>query len=179
MFLRRHVWLLGVWRSGLRLRAPAVGVMDALVIPADPKEPVRVIDLHAGDDEVGNLQREVGGVFDVVAHRECDFWINDEGRINDSPVYVRASHWVLRESAMAKEGRVWEGAILYGDCVVTGPPLGGEATEIDPALVGYFKGLELSKDAVADWDVRNVRWRVTEWPDIDRNRGDDGYGLGF
>ena len=113
MFLRRHVWLLGVWRSGLRLRAPAVGVMDALVIPADPKEPVRVIDLHAGDDEVGNLQREVGGVFDVVAHRECDFWINDEGRINDSPVNVRASHWVLRESAMAKEGRVWEGAILY------------------------------------------------------------------
>ena len=149
------------------------------LIPADPKEPVRVIDLHAGDDEVGNLQREVGGVFDVVAHRECDFWINDEGRINDSPVNVRASHWVLRESAMAKEGRVWEGAILYGDCVVTGPPLGGEATEIDPALVGYFKGLELSKDAVADWDVRNVQWRVTEWPDIDRNRGDDGYGLGF
>ena len=67
-----------------------------------------MIDLHAGDDEVRNLQSEVGGVFDVVAHRECDLWINDEGRINGSPVNVRVSHWVLNASEKAKEGRVGE-----------------------------------------------------------------------
>lgn len=45
----------------------------------------------------------------------------------------------------------------------------------------YFKGLEVSKDAVADWDVRNVQWRVTEWDwDLERNHDDDGgYGLGL
>jgi hypothetical protein len=151
--------------------------MDALVIPADPKEPVRVIDLHAGEDEVGNLQREVGGVFDVVAHWKCDFWINDEGRINDSPVNVRASHWVLRESAMAKEGRVWEGAVIFGNCVVTGAaePM-GEATAVDPRLVDYFSSLHLDPNAVADWTVRNVEWRVTDW---DQGQGRDDPGLGW
>lgn len=151
MFLRRHVWLLGVWRSGLRLRAPAVGVMDALVIPADPKEPVRVIDLHAGDDEVGNLQREVGGVFDVVAHRECDFWINDEGRISDSPVNVRASHWVLRESAMAKEGRVWEGAVLYGE-TASSPGRLSEARR--------RRSMRPSWSISRAWKCRRMPWRI-------------------
>lgn len=78
--------------------------MDALVVRADPQQPVRVIDLHAGGDEVKNLQKEVGGVFDIVGHKECDLVINDEGRINGSPVNVRVSHWVLNDSAMAKEG---------------------------------------------------------------------------
>jgi hypothetical protein len=77
--------------------------MDALVVPADPQEPVRVIDLEAGGDQVKNMQREVGGVFDIVAHRECDLVINDEGRINGSPVNVRISHFVLNDSTMAKE----------------------------------------------------------------------------
>jgi hypothetical protein len=44
--------------------------------------------------------------------------------------------------------------------------------------VGYFISLELSPNTVADWDVRNVDWRVTTW-DLDRDRGDDGYGLGL
>ena len=85
---------------------------------------------------------------------------------------------------MAKEGRAWEGAVIYGDVVITGPPEYGEA-EVDPAMVDYFSSLELSPNAVADWDVRNVEWKVTSWdldrpnldrPDLDR---DDGYGLGF
>jgi hypothetical protein len=49
-----------------------------------------MIDLDAGGDQVKNLQKEVGGVFDIVGHRECDLVINDEGRINASPVNVRA-----------------------------------------------------------------------------------------
>jgi hypothetical protein len=60
--------------------------MNALVIPADPQEPVRMIDLDAGSDQVKNLQKEVGGVLDIVGHMECDLVINDEGRINGSPV---------------------------------------------------------------------------------------------
>jgi hypothetical protein len=79
---------------------------------------------------------------------------------------------------MAKEGRAWEGAVIYGDVVITGPPQYGYATEVDPALVDYFGSLQLSPNAVADWDVRNVDWRVTSW-EFDRDRGDDGYGLGL
>ena len=51
---------------------------------------------------------------------------------------------------MAKEGRAWEGAVIYGDVVITGPPQYGEATEVDPAMVDYFSSLELSPNAVAD-----------------------------
>jgi Domain of unknown function (DUF3846) len=152
--------------------------MDALAVPADPQQPVRVIDLDAGGDQVKNLQKEVGGVFDIVGHRECDLVINDEGRINGSPVNLRVTHWILQDSTMANEGRAWEGAVIYGDVVITGPPYHGESTEVDPALVDYFSSLQLSPNAVADWDVRNVEWRVTTW-DLDRDRGDDGYGLGL
>jgi hypothetical protein len=40
--------------------------MDALVVPTDPSEPVRVINLNAGNDQLKNLQREVGGLIDIV-----------------------------------------------------------------------------------------------------------------
>lgn len=43
--------------------------------------------------------------------------------------------------------------------VITAPPQRGESTEVDPALVAYFSSLQLSPNAVADWDVRNVDWR--------------------
>jgi Domain of unknown function (DUF3846) len=153
--------------------------MDALVVPADPKEPVRVLDLNAGDGSLDNLQKAVGGLVDCVAHREGDLWINDEGRINGSPVNVRVSHWVLNESAMAQEGRVGEWSVLYGDVVVTGrSDREGESTAVDPKLVAYFKGLDLSRDAVADWDVRSVGFVVMDWRDMDRERGDD-QGLGL
>ena len=159
--------------------------MDAPVVPADPQQPVRVIDLNAGGDQLKNLQREVGGLIDIVGHKECDLVINDEGRINDSAVNVRVTHWILQDSTMAKEARAWEGAVIYGDVVITGPPQYGDATEVDPALVDYFSSLELSPNAVADWDVRNVEWKVTSWdldrPNLDRPNldRDEGFGLGF
>jgi hypothetical protein len=49
--------------------------------------------------------------------------------------------------------------VIYGDVVITEPPHHGEATEVDPALVDYFSSLELSPNAVADWDTREVNWR--------------------
>jgi Domain of unknown function (DUF3846) len=151
--------------------------MDALVVPADPNEPVRAIDLNSGDGSLSNLQREVGGLIDIVAHPEGDLVINDEGRINGSPVNVRVTHWVLNDSTMAQEGKAWEGAVLYGDIVVTGgPDREGEATAVDPKLVAYFDALDLSQDAVADWDVRNVEWRVMDWP-LDRGSDDTGWSL--
>jgi hypothetical protein len=82
--------------------------------PADRQQPVRVIDLHTGD-EVANLQREVGGVFDIVGHRECDLVINDFGRINGSPVNVRVTHWVLNSSELAKAGRAYEYSVIFGE----------------------------------------------------------------
>jgi Domain of unknown function (DUF3846) len=95
--------------------------MDALVVPTDPSEPVRVINLNAGNDQL-NLQREVGGLIDIVEYTECDLVIKDEGRINGSPVNVRVTHFVLNDSTMAKVGRAWEGAVIYGDVVITGGP---------------------------------------------------------
>jgi hypothetical protein len=151
--------------------------MNALIVPADPQERVRVVDLNSGDGSLANLQHAVGGLVDVVAHREGDIWINDEGRINDSPVNVRVTHWVLNDSAMAKEGQVGEWSVLYGDIAVTGPPdREGETTPVDPKLVAYFDGLELSRESVADWDTREVGWAVMDWPEMDRGH-DDGLGL--
>jgi hypothetical protein len=80
---------------------------------------------------------------------------------------------------MAKQGRAGEYAVLYGDVVLTGPPdREEELTAVDPALVEYFGGLQLAPDAVADWDVRNVGFRVVEWRDLGRDSGDD-LGLGW
>jgi hypothetical protein len=151
--------------------------MDALVVPADPEEPLRVIDLNAGNDQLKNLQREVGGLIDIVEHKECDLVINDEGRINGSPVNVRVTHFVLNDSIMAKEGRAWEGAVIYGDVVITGgPDREGDQTAVSREMIDYFSSLELDRNAMRDWDVRNVEWRVTTW-DLDRDDG--GYGLGL
>jgi hypothetical protein len=71
---------------------------------------------------LANLQQNVGGLIDVVAHREGDFWINDEGRINGSPVNVRVTNWVLNDSALAKQGRAGEWSVIFGDVVITGGP---------------------------------------------------------
>jgi hypothetical protein len=124
-------------------------------------------------------------LIDIVGHRECDLVINDEGRINDSPVNVRVTHWVLQDSTLAKEGRAYEWSVIYGDVVITGPPQGGESNEVSPALVNYFSLLQLSRSAVDDRTTREVGWTVTEWnldrpsaerPDLGR---DDGFSLGL
>jgi hypothetical protein len=36
-----------------------------------------------------------------------------------------------------------------------------------------------ARKPVADWDVRNIRFIVTDWPERDRRHGDGGYGLGL
>jgi hypothetical protein len=141
-----------------------------------------VIDLDAGDGSLANLQQAVAGFVEVQAHTEGDIWLNDEGRINGLPLNVRATHWVLRDSSMAKQALTWEGSTLYGDCVVTGPAdREGEITPVDPELVAYFDGLDRSEVAVADWSERNVEWTVTDWPDHPgRDRGGSGgWDLGF
>jgi hypothetical protein len=86
------------------------------------------------------------------------------------------TNWVLNDSALAKQGRAWEGAVIYGDVVITGPPdREGESTAVDPALVDYFSSLQLAPNAVDDWTTRDIRVIVTDW-DLD----DDGdYGLGL
>jgi Domain of unknown function (DUF3846) len=136
-----------------------------------------VIDLNAGGDQLSNLQREVGGLIDIVEHKECDLVINDEGRINGSPVNVRVTHFVLNDSAIAKEGRAWEGAVIHGNVTVTGGPgREGDQAAVSREMIDYFSSLQLDRNAMRDWDVRNVEWRVTSW-DLDRDDG--GYGLGL
>jgi hypothetical protein len=122
--------------------------------------------------------RKVGGLLDVVSHRECDVWINDERRINGSPVNVRVSYWALNHSSLAKDGRAYEWKVLYGDWESPSRAR-RESTAVDPKLVDYFSSLELDRNAVADWTVRNVRFIVMDWPEMDRDLGDDGPGLGL
>ena len=150
-----------------RLHVP----MKGLVIPADVDEPVRVIDLNAGEGQLTNLQREVGGWVDVQRHAECDVWCNDEGRLIDLPINPRVNHWSLNESQRAREGTVGESTVLYGDVVLTGPADSeGDVTPVSDELVRYFGEVEVNRDAMRDWDTRDVSIIVMDWPD-------DGRGL--
>jgi hypothetical protein len=90
---------------------------------------------------------------------------------------VRVTHFVLNDSTMAKEGRAWEGAVIYGDVVISGgPDREGDQTAVSREMIDHFGSLQLDQNALWDWDVRNVEWRVTTW-DLDRDDG--GYGLGL
>lgn len=145
--------------------------MKGLVIPADVDQPVRVIDLAAGDGSLANLQREVGGYVEAQAHREGDIWLHDEGRLIDLPVNPRINHWMLKDSQRAKAGQVAEQMVMYGDVVFTGPAdAKGDITPVSDELVNYFEGLQVDRDAMKDWDVRSVDIYVTDWPD-DRDQG--------
>jgi hypothetical protein len=74
------------------------------------------------------------------------------------------------------EGRTWEGAVIYGDVVITGgPDREGDQTAVSQEMIDYFSSLQLDRNVMRDWDVRNVEWRVTSW-DLDCDDG--GYGIG-
>jgi hypothetical protein len=84
------------------------------------------------------------------------------------------THWALNSSELAQEGRAYEYSVIYGDCVITGPPdRQGESTAIDPALVEHFSSLQLAPNAIDDWTTRNVGFTVAIWefdrPNIDRD----------
>jgi hypothetical protein len=146
--------------------------MKALVIPADVSEPVRVIDLNAGEGSLANLQREVGGFVEVQAHDVGDIWLNDEGRLIDAPVNPRINHWMLNESDWAKQGLADERTIMYGDVVFTGPADDeGDTTAVSDELVKYFEGLHIGQEAVDDWSTRSTDIIVTDWPGFGEGPG--------
>jgi hypothetical protein len=137
---------------------------QALLIPADPTQPAKVIDLDSGPGELRNLQAAVGGLVEVQAHPEGDLWCNDSGRLDGLPINVRVSRWLIAQSTASQEGRFGEGMIVYGDVVVTGPPdREGDTTPVDPEMVSLFTSLTVSPDALRDWDTRNVDVVVTDW----------------
>lgn len=149
--------------------------MKALIIPADPSEPCRVVNLAAGARQLANLQDAVGGYVDVQAHDECDIWVNDEGRLIDLPVNVRVSHWMLNESERAKRGEVGESMVMYGDAVLTGPADSeGDVTPVDDELVKHFQDMKLDQSAMRDWDTREVSFRVMDWPEDPPSYGEGG-----
>jgi hypothetical protein len=148
--------------------------LPALVVPADPDEPTRRIDLNDGD-HVTILRREVGGPFDVQAHAEAELWLHDEGRIIGLPINVRVNHWTLNESTRAKEGTIGEPQIIYGDVLVAGPAdEQGEITPLDDRLASYFENLQLNKNALSDWDIRNTEWTITVFDAWDPKDFDPG-----
>jgi hypothetical protein len=143
--------------------------MKAIVVPADPTQPTRIVDLNQGDEaprqqQVTNLQREVGGHFDAQSHPEADLWFHDEGRLLDMPINVRVAHWQLNDARRGQTGLIGEGQLIYGDVVVTGPADDeGEITPVDEHLVSYFEELKLSKNAMSEWDIRSTDWSITSF----------------
>jgi hypothetical protein len=101
--------------------------MAALLVPADPRQPVRVIDIDAGGDQLRNLQHSLGGLIDVVTQKEVDIIING------SLVNVRASHWVLNDSQMTQEGSAGEWSVLYGDVALPVHQITKGSTAGDPS----------------------------------------------
>lgn len=144
---------------------PSDAPVHGLVVPADVNEPVRVVDLRDGGRPVYRaLQEHVGGTIEVVAVKEGDVWCNDEGRILDQPLNVRAAHWMLHDSTDGREGRIGEGQLVYGDVVITGgPDLVGDTTSVSPELVTTFEAMDVNQGAMKDWDVRSTDVTITVW----------------
>jgi hypothetical protein len=146
--------------------------MRALVVPADPEQPVEVIDLDKDGDRLAALQQAVGGFVEVQAHREGDLWLNDSGRIDGQPLNDRATHFAINLSERAKAGefRGFEDyACIYGDVVVTGPVDDeGEITPVRQDMVDLFKGLEINPHALDDFRMGQELPPViiTEWPNL-------------
>jgi hypothetical protein len=120
----------------------------ALLIPADPTKPVRLVDIGHNGKEVQNLQRLVGGYVESQTHPDAEVMCNDRYEESGLPLNTRLVHWQHDVS----------GAIhpAYGDVVVTGA-VGprGETTQVAQATVSYFRTLQLDRDTRStDVEVR-------------------------
>jgi hypothetical protein len=153
--------------------------IPVLFVPADPDIPIRILTLPNPEAGFDILQQAVGGNFEVQAHDEGDIWLNDEGRLLDLPINVRINHWMLNDSALAREHQVGESLVMYGDVVVTGPPdENGDITAVDQHMVDYFENLNLDADVMKDWDIRSTHVIVIfETPDSGVDLDDFGPGL--
>jgi hypothetical protein len=148
----------------------------ALVVPADPSHPTRVV--HLSQDHVdADLNRLVEGTFEVQAHPEGDLWLNNEGRITDLPINARASYWMLNDSTHARHGHVAESMVLYGDVVITGPPDRlGNTTDVNQHIIDYFQNLTLTL-TLKDWDIRSADVTIMIFPTL--KPGPDDLNLGL
>ena len=158
---------------------PETAPIPALLVPADPGIPVRIIDLSEGKSSLAVLQKAVGGAVEVQAHDEGDLWLNDEGRLIDLPINVRVNHWMVNDSTRARHHHVGESLVMYGDVVITGPPdHHGDTTAVHQHMIDYFQNLHLSPNAMKDWDIRSTEIVIIiDQSDPPPDLGDLGSGL--
>jgi hypothetical protein len=151
--------------------------MPALLVPADPSQPVKVIDLKAGGSHLDVLQEAIGGTIAVQEHVEGDIWLHDEGRIINLPINVRVNHWMINTSHLAHQHLVNEMLIIYGDVVITGPvDRQGDETPVRQDLIDHFQSLNLTSDAMKDWDIRSTQITIIELPGNDTAGADPDAG---
>lgn len=113
----------------------------ALHVPADPEQPVRVVNVRVTD--LGDITRLVGGGFLTTARfdRDSVVLVDDEGIRKGLPTNERATTWMLEHSDAARQGRMRgadPGYQLYGNAVMLGDDAGGEMTDVPARLVQYF-----------------------------------------
>ena len=110
----------------------------ALLVPADPEQPCRVIDFEADLKDI----HELGYVERCIYDRDATTWVNDDGWVRGLLANKRASDYVVHRSLAAQQGRMTEDYALAGPVVFTGP----EPTQDVPERLLKEFGLEPTQE---------------------------------
>jgi hypothetical protein len=86
-----------------------------LVIPARLAEPT-FIGQCPTSFTLPFMQKAVGGYIELVSLRLADMFINEEGKLQDLPVNVRATHLAWHNKAIAIDDVINGNSILFGKC---------------------------------------------------------------
>lgn len=103
----------------------------ALIIPADPNEPVRVETIDA---RLENLQTLVAGNIEAVSGDDWHFYLNEEGKILNLPPNRRAGLLVLEKTGMLAD-------VYCGNVVVLGETHDGDEGNVPEHLIDLARKL--------------------------------------
>jgi hypothetical protein len=121
-------------------------VSIAIVIPADPAEPARQIELDANDPTA--LSTALGGALPSTARydRDAICFVDDNFVAKGLPINPRATTYMLTESDAAKAGRMANASpdyVLAGPVIMSGITDGGELADVPARLVEHFDALPI------------------------------------
>lgn len=103
----------------------------ALIIPANPEEPVRVETI---DTSLESLQGPVEGLIEPVSDENWVAWFNEEGLILNLPANHRATKLVFAASGVITQ-------MYFGNAVFLGETEEGDNTDVPPSLIELAAGL--------------------------------------
>ena len=123
----------------------------ALVVPADPDKPARVVAIDSDLHEISDL---IGGGYVEDTHYDfaATCLVDEEGHLKRMRLNTRATKWMREDSHAAEQGRMRNAPpdyVLRGDvCFVGSDPGTGHISDVPSRLVRYFgatveRGMEL------------------------------------